>query len=148
MPNSKCLWVCLAGPSLAQSRRRRGVKMICQRATPSAIKRKQLECIYVSATVSGHLPRTSWPTACTWFFMKLHIKNDGIPAARPGRCFACLMTTKTKPKNEQKKTAQKTTNCCAGAGLAKSLYLLLFLSVSLSHLQLAFVGSASSSTHQ
>lgn len=61
--------------------------------------------------------------------MRLHIKNDGIPAARPGRCFACLMTTKTKPKNverNRKKTAQKTTNCCAGAGLAKSLYLLLF----------------------
>lgn len=38
---------------------------------------------YVSATVSGHLPRTSnWPTGCTWFFMRLHIKNDEIPAAR------------------------------------------------------------------
>lgn len=62
-------------PGLAWPRRRRGVKMICQLGTPSAIKRKQLECIYsiclriyvgyVSATVSGHLPRTSWPTGCT-----------------------------------------------------------------------------------
>lgn len=62
---------------------------------------------YVSATVSGYLPRTSWPTGCTWFFMRLHIKNDGIPAARPGRCFACLMTTKTKPKNVERKTNEQ-----------------------------------------
>lgn len=70
--------VCVAWSGLAGSESglvwRRGVKMICQRGTPSVIKRKQLECIYVQMNVSATVcivfvsvsaARTSWATCCT-----------------------------------------------------------------------------------
>lgn len=91
----------------------------------------------VSATVcivfvSVSAARTSWATCWTWFFMRLHIKNDGKPAASQARCFACLMTTtKKQKKNVKKKTARKQ-QFTVRVSLATSLCLPLSLCFSVS----------------